>query len=137
MKTTPKQRAQASAWAAANPERRREHSRKYAQSDKRHHRDLMAKYGITLAEYEATLEAQGGVCAICGGVDNRRLNVDHCHKTGRVRGLLCTGCNGASLGKLGHDPERAEARAEYHEERAFRLRRVAEYLRNPPGVKRG
>lgn len=42
------------------------------------------------------LEMQGGVCAICGGKDkNFRLAVDHCHQTGKIRGLLCSACNKA------------------------------------------
>lgn len=93
----------------------------------------VAKYGLTPDEFHALLEAQGGVCAICGGTDTqRRLAVDHDHESGEVRGLLCSGCNGAKLGALKDDPVRAEARAEYHEERARRLRIAAEYLRNPP-----
>ena len=44
------------------------------------------------------LENQGGVCAICGGCEDdehqeRRFAVDHCHKTGKVRALLCFRCN--------------------------------------------
>lgn len=54
-------------------------------------------YGISVAEYDAMLAHQKGVCFFCGGVDSsgRRLAVDHDHVTGRVRGLLCTKCNHA------------------------------------------
>ena len=65
------------------------------------------KYGITLEQYEAMPEQQGGLCALCKTPRNERygvLNVDHCHSTGRVRGLLCTPCNHA-LGVLGDNPE--------------------------------
>ena len=51
-------------------------------------------YGITIDEYEEIEKNQGGVCAICNGKNNdRRLAVDHCHTTGKVRGLLCGNCN--------------------------------------------
>jgi hypothetical protein len=50
--------------------------------------------GITDAEYTARLEVQGGGCAICGNPPKtRRLHVDHNHRTGTVRGLLCYRCN--------------------------------------------
>jgi hypothetical protein len=58
--------------------------------------NLRRYYGITLAEYQDILEAQNGRCAICGtdvpggkGV----FHVDHCHNSGKVRGLLCHHCN--------------------------------------------
>jgi hypothetical protein len=53
-----------------------------------------SRTGLELAAYEARLAAQGGVCAICGRPPKtRRLDVDHEHKTGAVRGLLCHRCN--------------------------------------------
>ncbi|KKN59760.1 hypothetical protein LCGC14_0538500 [marine sediment metagenome] len=56
------------------------------------------RYGITLAEYDEMFETQDGVCAICELPSiNCRLSVDHDHKTGKVRGLLCHPCN-MSLG---------------------------------------
>ena len=55
-----------------------------------------AQLGVTDAEYDRLLAAQGGGCAICGNPPKtRRLHVDHDHKTGRVRGLLCHRCNRA------------------------------------------
>lgn len=55
---------------------------------------LKKSYGITMAEYDAMLESQDGVCAICGAHDQHfSLAVDHNHKTTAVRGLLCTNCN--------------------------------------------
>jgi hypothetical protein len=63
---------------------------------------LKAMYGISLETYNQMLEAQHGVCLICGE-DNNRVNyktgkpenfaVDHDHATGKVRGLLCHRCN--------------------------------------------
>lgn len=58
-------------------------------------RERTKKYGITPEQYRALLAAQAGVCAICGTAPspNRRLHVDHCHTSGRVRALLCQPCN--------------------------------------------
>jgi hypothetical protein len=65
---------------------------------------LKATYGLSLDDYEALLQRQNGVCAICGrdnikGNQKRDLVVDHCHATGKVRGLLCDLCNTA-IGKM-------------------------------------
>jgi len=70
--------------------------------DKAHHRNLKTFYGITKQEYQEMCENQGGACACCG--KRGKLNVDHCHKTGKVRGLLCTNCNFA-LGHCKDDPQ--------------------------------
>lgn len=55
------------------------------------------KWGCTIAEYNAMLEAQGGTCYICKLPESharyKRLSIDHCHETGVVRGLLCHKCN--------------------------------------------
>jgi hypothetical protein len=57
-------------------------------------RRLGKLYGISLDEYDRMLEKQNGVCAVCSKPPNgRRLHVDHDHKTGEIRGLLCSGCN--------------------------------------------
>lgn len=58
------------------------------------HRQLQAKYGIDDIDYVAMLTVVPG-CAICGGKprSGRALHVDHDHRTGRVRGLLCDMCN--------------------------------------------
>lgn len=62
------------------------------------------KYGISSEDYEAIVYAQNGRCAICGeipesGKGKRGLHIDHDHKTGRFRALLCANCNQA-LGKV-------------------------------------
>lgn len=49
---------------------------------------------FTVNQYDAMLKRQGGGCAICHAKPKtRRLNIDHDHKTGRIRGLLCHRCN--------------------------------------------
>ena len=70
-------------------------------------RQLKYKFGITLDEYEMILVQQGGGCAICGRTnrDNQQLSVDHDHKTGEIRGLLCTPCN-LILGHTDDSPDR-------------------------------
>lgn len=61
---------------------------------------LFHKFGIRLKEYEAMYAAQNGCCAIChsqttGDVRLNNFVIDHCHRTGKVRGLLCASCNKA------------------------------------------
>ena len=64
--------------------------------------DLKKRFGISLKEYQVLLENQNHVCAICSqpeqSIDHRTkkpraLAVDHCHTTGKIRGLLCSDCN--------------------------------------------
>lgn len=52
-------------------------------------------YGITPQQYDEMLAAQNGVCAACKGQprQGRPLCIDHCHKTKKIRGLLCDACN--------------------------------------------
>ena len=54
---------------------------------------LKRVYGLSIADYEALLARQGGVCGICMKSGAEPLCVDHCHATGKVRGLLCRACN--------------------------------------------
>ena len=91
---------------------------------KRRDNYLRNKFGISLAEYEVLLQGQGGRCAICrdlpsgAAVERSRsftnggLVVDHCHQTGRVRGLLCDLCN-KGLGQFKDDPARVRAALSY------------------------
>lgn len=71
-------------------------------------RDLARKYKISPEQYQQMLTEQNGVCAICRGPETRfdsrlgiltRLAVDHCHATGKVRGLLCSRCN-VTIGRI-------------------------------------
>jgi hypothetical protein len=84
-------------------------------------RVLKHEYGITLVEYEMLLAKQNGVCAICQQPEKtldkknnslRRLAVDHCHTTSKIRGLLCFYCN-TGIGKFGDNPQLIERAAEY------------------------
>lgn len=81
---------------------------------------LRQRYKITLEEYDTLWEKQNGVCAVCkqceivkcmsGAI--RRLCVDHDHKTGKVRGLLCQKCNKA-LGYVDDSVEQLKALISY------------------------
>jgi hypothetical protein len=55
----------------------------------------LKKYGLSVEDYDTIQEAQGGVCAICKvrPQNSKHWHVDHCHRTGKVRGLLCGDCN--------------------------------------------
>ena len=81
----------------------------------------LKKYGITSQEYDEMLLAQDNACAICKKPETRknqygvvRLAVDHCHDTGKNRGLLCMSCN-RSLGMLNENIATLEAMIEYIE----------------------
>lgn len=54
---------------------------------------LATTHGLSVEAYENILFSQRGRCAICERVSSKRLNVDHCHATGKIRGLLCHKCN--------------------------------------------
>lgn len=77
---------------------------------------LAAKYGMTPKAFAALLAEQGGVCAVCGTTRGTGPVVDHCHTTGKVRGILCSPCN-VALGQMEDSPEL--------------LRRAAVYLERP------
>ena len=102
-----------------------EHMRAFRSRQKaeKHARWILATYGITAEEYQAIYEAQGGKCAICQRATgrNKKLSVDHDHKTGEVRGLLCTPCNRDVLGHL--------------RDSVAALLRAVRYLLHPPARK--
>lgn len=96
-------------WRLENPGKewvRQNHANKIAYGAKttRERKTIMVKrYGLTIEQYEAMVEAQGGACAVCG-TQPKRLQIDHCHTTGKVRSLLCPNCNSA----LAHAKESEE-----------------------------
>ena len=100
-------RERARRWVEDNPDRKRDYNRAYAEAGKKGPSDrkshLKRKFGITLEDYDRMLADQGGGCAICGDPPGATaLHVDHCHESGRVRGLRCFRCNSA-LGNLRED----------------------------------
>ncbi len=72
----------------------------------------LKRTGITQAQYDAMQEEQGGVCAICRNASGQTLHVDHDHKTGYARGLLCRDCN-RGIGCLKDDAAVLQSAAEY------------------------
>jgi len=90
-------------------------------TDYRYEWKLPKAFGLTFGEYSDMLEAQEGRCAICPAEIGylrkgkpARLAVDHCHATGKVRGLLCSNCNNG-LGRFKDDPILLRAAADYLE----------------------
>jgi hypothetical protein len=92
---------------------------------------LKQVYGLSTADYNAMLRRQNGACAICRQKSAERLCVDHCHKTNRVRGLLCRKCN-TGLGCFGDDPERIEAAIAYLQARGGNAGREAAPAKTSP-----
>jgi hypothetical protein len=111
-------------------ETNKEYSARYQKEVRRLYPDRMRnwrvshKFGMTIHEYDAMYTAQGGTCAICkepetgksrGSDATRLLAVDHCHASGKIRGLLCAGCNTA-LGNFRDNPAYLQAAIEYLKE---------------------
>ncbi|MEU9196437.1 endonuclease VII domain-containing protein [Streptomyces hundungensis] len=86
---------------------------------------LRRKYGMTEADREIMIAEQQGVCCIC--LSAAAIHVDHCHTTGRVRGVLCFNCN-TGLGLLGENPDTIRRAAAYLEGNSWKPTLVA------PGV---
>jgi hypothetical protein len=83
---------------------RNKHKRPYIYEQ---HRDIKLRraYGLNYGDYEKMFADQNGLCAICGTSDTGRrkaFHVDHCHETGKIRGLLCGNCN-SGIGNLRDD----------------------------------
>ncbi|WP_405878667.1 endonuclease VII domain-containing protein [Streptomyces sp. NBC_01136] len=88
---------------------------------------LKRHYGMTEAKRDEMVASQMGLCVIC--LKAPAVHVDHCHETGRVRGVLCFNCNSA-IGKLGDDPDAVRRAAAYLEGSPWKPTLVA------PGVYR-
>lgn len=108
------QRERAKQWRHRNPERAAAYSRHWRERNPERSREVQWRhnYGIDRSVYERLLTEQAGLCAICGFPERRKrkrqpmpLVVDHDHRTGQIRGLLCHGCN-TGLGSFCDDPGR-------------------------------
>lgn len=115
--------AKSGAWQKANQQKRLQQQRAWKKANKHKEREYYTRYryGIELELYNAMYKAQRGVCAICRNPPHRSvLCIDHCHETGRVRGLLCNCCN-AMLGRLKDDKQALQRAIDYldkHENRS-------------------
>lgn len=99
--------------------RNREYTRQWRKNNPRPEKQQIylrkCLYGITDAEYKQMVENQKGLCAICKKPPSKILFVDHCHETGKVRGLLCHKCN-VGLGYLGDSVQGIKNALEYLEQ---------------------
>ena len=108
------------AWRKNNKVAQKAHDKAYYEKNKdkkKVHREanpqkikgnkLRSKYGIELEDYNDMFVLQNGKCAICGKHQTelkKALHIDHCHSTGKIRGLLCGNCN-RGIGMLKDDIE--------------------------------
>jgi hypothetical protein len=83
------------------------------------HYHLKQRFGIGAAEVDAMIAAQGGLCGLCR--QKPAVHVDHDHKTGKVRAILCEPCNGG-LGQFRDDPQTIRNAIEYLKKAAERGR---------------
>ncbi|MEU4346463.1 endonuclease VII domain-containing protein [Streptomyces sp. NPDC023838] len=84
---------------------------------------LKRQYRITEDDRDQMIADQMGLCVIC--LSAPAVHVDHCHTTGRVRGVLCFNCNSA-IGKLGDDPDTVRRAAAYLEGNSWKPTLVAQ-----------
>lgn len=95
-------KARLAKWRLQNPEKRRLYKQRNYLKD---------RYGITREDRDRMIQEQGEVCAVCGD-PLKAPCVDHDHKTGKVRAILCSGCN-SGLGQFRESPERLQRAIEY------------------------
>lgn len=87
----------------ANEKRQKINHREWYKAKGRH-KVLKREYGLSKKQYDDMFEAQKGLCAICFSLSNIDLSVDHDHKTGVIRKLLCSDCN-SGLGRFKDNPK--------------------------------
>lgn len=101
----------------ARAQNRKRYLEKFKYDPRKRRQARLARYGLTEGTFDALLAAQDGKCAICGRSDSGTdlhdsFNIDHDHKTGAVRGLLCQPCN-QGLGAFTDNPESLAAAIRY------------------------
>lgn len=89
-------------------------------------------HDLTYEQYQELYKVQNGQCALCDlSLDKVTPNIDHDHKTGHVRGVLCRGCN-ISLGSIEKNSDSIESQIKNLERQKNRLILSSEYLAQPP-----
>lgn len=94
---------------------RRKHLKRMRDYDKKTY--YQKNYGISKEEYESMVSERGGKCQICNTIPDKKLRVDHCHSSGKIRDLLCHNCNTA-LGHVKDNPEIIKSMLAYIERHA-------------------
>ena len=114
-------------WRNLNKEKRSKQSKQYREENKESIKKVIRKwrmqttFGLSIEEYDALLQSQNNCCASCGvhmSTQKRNLAVDHCHSTGKIRGLLCTNCN-IGLGMFKDDVNLLQKAIEYLEKKKY------------------
>jgi hypothetical protein len=98
----------------------RNKERHHSNPERTRNNDLLRNYGISLGDHAEMFEKQQGLCAICGKEGDgrwKKLCVDHCHSSGKVRKLLCRNCN-MVLGQVGDNAKLLEKMVIYLNEHA-------------------
>ncbi len=122
--TAKKHRQRVSGWSTEKKELNYQNQRKWEKNNAERHKrnvrksDLKNKYGITIEYFENLLLEQDYLCKICNKEETsktRILSVDHCHVTGKVRGLLCSFCN-TGIGLFKDSIKNLEGAIKYLEE---------------------
>lgn len=112
-------------WQAKNPDKVKANRRKYGGTSAKRTHQLkwrLKKAGfqgeLSPGLYNLMLQQQHNECASCGvellKLPKRQVHLDHCHKTSKIRGILCHHCN-AALGFMGDDPDKIRKLAKYIE----------------------
>lgn len=116
------------AWVAANPQKTKDSRKKWNEKNGVHYRRknrhrhkfycLKRQYGLTKDGYDSLLAQQHFKCAACNvdlaSISTNNIHVDHCHKTQKIRGILCGPCN-RTLGAMKDDANKLRLLAKYIE----------------------
>lgn len=110
-------RIRAREWARKNKDQVNAKRRAAYDPDVSRYKMLKYRYGLSREDYDQMLHKQHYSCAACGTalLDSASIHVDHCHRTGQVRALLCRRCN-TCLGQFGEDGGLIRKLAEYADE---------------------